>query len=100
MTDNDCENLNETAVDENEITEFLRSYDFMKLGQAVSHKNWQIAVMTAQRMQKEAARLGLDSFARQLTGIRQCAMQKQEKQAKDILALVIAKRAQMLNTAM
>lgn len=97
MTDN-CHEDSIKATDENEISDFLKSNDFMKLGQAISHRNWQIAVMTAQRMQKEAARLGLDAFARQLTGIRQCAMQKQEKQAKDILALIIAKRVQMIKT--
>lgn len=76
---------------------FLRSYDFMKLGQAINHQNWQAAAMTAQRMQKQAKELGLDTFDRQLTNIRQCMLHKQEKQVKDILAVMTAKRAQMLN---
>lgn len=75
---------------------FLKSYDFMKLGQALDHKNWQIAAMTLQRMQKSAQEAELDTFERQFVSIRQCVIHKQGKQAKDILALVIAKRAQLL----
>lgn len=75
---------------------FLQSYDFMKLGQAVNHRNWKVAAMTVQRMQSRIQELELDTFERQFTGIRQCILHKQERQAKDILALVMAKRAQML----
>lgn len=70
----------------------------MKLGQAVNHRNWQVAAMTVQRMQRSAKELNLDSFDRQLTNIRQCILRKQDRQAKDILAVMMAKRAQMLNT--
>ena len=76
--------------------EFLKSYDFMKLGQAINHKNWQVAAMTIQRMQGRVQELGLEMFERQCTGIRQCILHKNDKQAKDILALVMAKRAQLL----
>ncbi|MCM1175301.1 MAG: hypothetical protein NC341_09650 [Blautia sp.] len=77
---------------------FLKSYDFMKLGQAVNHKNWQAAAMAVQRMQNRVRELELDVFERQLTGIRQCILHKNDRQAKDILALVMAKRAQLLKT--
>lgn len=85
-------------MNENESArlEFLKSYDFMKLGQAVNHKNWQVAAMTVQRMQSRIKELELDVFERQFTGIRQCILHKNDKQAKDILALVMAKRAQFL----
>lgn len=76
---------------------FLKSYDFMKLGQALDHKNWQIAAMTVQRMQRGAQEAELTVFERQFSSIRQCIIHKQGKQAKDILALVTAKRAQLLN---
>ncbi len=76
---------------------FLHSYDFMKLGQAINHQNWQVAAMTVQRMQRNAQKLEMDAFVRQLTNIRQCIMHKQARQAKDILAVMMAKRAQMLN---
>ncbi len=76
---------------------FLKSYDFMKLGQAIEHGNWQMAAMTSQRMQKTAQELEMDMFVRQLANIRQCIMHKQGKAAKDILALMVARRTQMLN---
>lgn len=76
--------------------EFLKSYDFMKLGQAINHRNWQVAAMTVQRMHSRVRELGMDTFERQFTGIRQCILHKNDKQAKDILALVMAKRAQFL----
>lgn len=78
--------------------EFLQSYDFMKLGQAINHRNWQVAAMTVQRMQKRIGELELHTFERQFVGIRQCILHKQDKQAKDILALVMAKRAQLLKS--
>lgn len=82
---------------EEEQLSFLRSYDFMKLGQAINHQNWQVAAMTVQRMQKTAQELGMDMFERQLMNVRQCVIHKQARQAKDILAVMMAKRAQMLN---
>lgn len=78
------------------VEDFLTSYDFMKLGQALHHENWQIAMVTVQRMLKSVQGLGLDILERQLTGIRQCIIHKQARQAKDILALLTAKRAQLL----
>lgn len=81
---------------EQQIERFFRSYDFMKLGQAINHGNWQAAAMTAQRMSGSARELGLSSFESQLNGIRQCILHKQGKQAKDILALMSAKRVQWL----
>lgn len=76
---------------------FLRSYDFMKLGQALNRENWQIAMMTLQRMQKKTQELEFHVFDRQFMNIRQCIVHKQGKSAKDILALMMAKRAQLLN---
>lgn len=76
---------------------FLKSYDFMKLGQAINHQNWQVAAITLQRMQKNAQELELDSFVRQLGNIRQCVLHKQARQAKDVMAVMMAKRAQLLN---
>ncbi|MCM1038458.1 MAG: hypothetical protein NC314_01185 [Roseburia sp.] len=90
---NDMENI----TDKEQLQfNYLKSYDFMKLGQALNHNNWQIAAMTLQRMQKGAQEAELTIFERQFTNIRQCILHKQGKQAKDILALVIARRGQLL----
>lgn len=80
-----------------DILAFLESYDFMKLGQALNCENWQAAMMTLQRMQKKTQEINLDIFERQFMNIRQCIVHKQGKSAKDILAFVMAKRAQLLN---
>ena len=82
---------------ENAKQEFLKSNSFMKLGQAIEHGNWKVAAMTVQRMQKTVQELEMDTFARQLNNIRQCIIHRQGKQAKDILALMVANRAKMLN---
>lgn len=76
---------------------FLKSYDFMKLGQAINHENWQVAMMTLQRMQKKTQELEMNAFEKQFMNIRQCIVHKQGKPAKDILALIMTKRAQLLN---
>ena len=75
---------------------FLKSLDFMKLGQAIEHENWQVAGMTAQKMQKRAKEAGIDSFDRQLSNIKQCVAQRNKKQAQDILAVIVAKRTQLM----
>ncbi len=75
---------------------FLESLNFMKLGQAIEHENWQTASMTVQKMQKLSKEARIDTFERQLIHIKQCIGQRNKKQAKDILAVIIAKRTQML----
>lgn len=77
--------------------EFLKSKDFMKLGQAINHKNWQVAGMTCMRLQKNAAEAGITEFTLNLTGLKQCIIHKEAKQALDILAVVVSKRVKMLN---
>lgn len=81
-----------------ETTDFCKSLDFMKLGQAINRQNWQIAVSTLQRMQKQAKETGCDAFDRNFIQLKQCLMHKEQLAAKNILALIIAKRTQILNS--
>ena len=81
-----------------ETIDFCKSLDFMKLGQAINRENWQIAVGTLQRMQKKAGEAGCDTFDRNFIQLKQCLMHKEQLAAKNILALIIAKRAQILNS--
>lgn len=83
-------------VNEMDIEEFLKSKDFMKLGQAIEHGNWQVAGMTAQRMQKAAREAGTDAFDRQLISIKQCIAGRKKNEAQNALAFMISKRVQML----
>ena len=77
--------------------EFYKSLDFMKLGQAVNRGNWQVAAMTARRMEQNAKNAEISEFNQQFVGIRQCINRKDAIGAKQILAIMVAKRAKFLN---
>ena len=80
----------------NEQCQFINSLDFMKLGQAIDHEQWQAAAMIVRRMDMQAKQAGLTGFERQFTGIRQCINRKEKAQAKQVLSIVISKRVQMM----
>lgn len=79
-----------------EIQDFLKSKDFMKLGQAIEHGNWQVAGMTAQRMQKNAKEAGISDFDKQLIMIKQCIAGRKKTEAQNVLAAMVSKRVQMM----
>lgn len=79
------------------IDEFLNSYDFMRLGQALVQNNQNMAMMILTHLQRAAEDAGLnDMFGQNLQGIRQCVIGGEYKQAEDILAVVTAKRVKMI----
>ena len=80
-----------------EQIDFLKSLDFMKLGQAINRGLWQPAAMTIRRLDMKAKEAGMSDFERNFTGIRQCINRKDANEAKQILAVVINKRAKHLN---
>lgn len=82
---------------EDKKIEFYKSLDFMKLGQAVNRGNWQVAAMTARRMEQNAKNAEISEFNQQFVGIRQCINRKDVIGAKQILAIMVAKRAKFLN---
>lgn len=79
-----------------DVDEYLKSKDFMKLGQAIEHGNWQVAGMTAQRMQKNAKEAGISDFDRQLIMIKQCIAGRKKTEAQNVLAAMVSKRVQMM----
>ena len=79
-----------------DVIKFIKGYDFMRLGQAISHHQWQAAAMTIRRMEMQAKKPELAGFARQFAGIRQAIMRQNEREAKQILAQVTVKRVNML----
>ena len=79
-----------------ELTAFLESYDFMKLGQALHREQWNSVMMTLRRMDLTMKKLQTDSFARQVTGLRMAASARESIQAKQILSLMVARRVQLL----
>lgn len=80
-----------------EQIKFLKSLDFMRLGQAINRGQWQSAAMTIRRLDMEAKEVGMNDFERNFTGIRQCINRKDINEAKQILAVVVNKRAIHLN---
>ena len=80
-----------------EQIDFLKSLDFMKLGQAINRGQWQSAAMIIRRMDMKAKETGMNDFERNFTGIRQCINRKDANEAKQILAVVVNKRAKYLN---
>ena len=82
----------------NEQIEYLKSLDFMRLGQAINREQWQAAAMTIRRLDMKAKEVGMTDFERNYTGIRQCINRKDGNEAKQILAVVVNKRAKYLNS--
>ena len=79
-----------------EQCQFIKSLDFMKLGQSVNHEQWQSAAMLIRRMDSKAKEVGLNGFERQFTGLRQCINRKDKAQAKQVLSIVVNKRVQIM----
>jgi len=77
------------------LKQFLGSYDFMRLGQAVNAGRFESAAMCIRRMSMEAEKLGLECFQRPFTGLRQNIARKDMQEVKNILSLVIVKRIQL-----
>lgn len=76
---------------------FLKSHDFMRLGQAIEHDNYRIASMTIARMLGQAKELEDEFFIRQFTSLKMCVASQNKRQAKNVLSLIVNKRAQLLN---
>ena len=77
--------------------EFLKCMDFMRLGQAIDHKQWQSASMIVRRLDDMAREAGINDFERAFTGMRQSINRKDIYEAKQIMAIVVNKRAKYLN---
>lgn len=77
--------------------EFLHSFDFMKLGQAVNSNNKQAAVMIARRMEKAANEADLPNFARLISGIRMAMMSGSKSEALNIMTQLTNQRVRLIN---
>lgn len=81
-----------------ELTGFLVSFDFMKLGQAVSKGQWEAAMMALRRMEQKAKRLGIRCFDQPFSSLRQAILGRNVQQGKQIMAAVTAKRVRLRET--
>ena len=80
----------------NDVKTFIHSYEFMQLGQAVNRKQWQAAGMKIQKMSAKAKKLGMTGWENQFTGMKQNIARKNDREALQILSLMINKRVKLL----
>lgn len=83
-----------------EIEDFIKSFDFMRLGQAISNERWQSAAMIIQRMDRTAKSCGINNFEKQFTALRISINRKNVTDCKSILSGIINKRVQILKEIM
>jgi len=76
--------------------EFIKCMDFMKLGRAVNSENWQLAAMTAARMNRNCKEAQVTEMELPLSRMRQLVAARQKQEALNCLALITAKRVQLL----
>lgn len=87
---------NQSAEYIDEVRLFIKSLDFMRLGQAIKRQQWQAAAMKAGKMSQMSNRLGFVRFERPFTGIRQNINRKNENEALQALATIITLRVKIM----
>lgn len=88
--------MTEQEQKQQELAAFIKSYDFMRLGQAIHRGQWQSAAMTIRRMDLQAKKLELTAFARPFAGLKQAIACKNVQEAKQILTAVTTRRVKLL----
>lgn len=79
-----------------ELIAFLKSYDFMRLGNLVQQKNWNAAHMAVRRLKEQSEALELQDFARHFANIQRCLGSADQTSILNILTLVTTRRVQLL----
>lgn len=80
-----------------DVRNFIHSYEFMQLGQAINHKQWQTAGMKIQKMSAKAKNMGMTGWENLFTGMRQNIARKNDREALQILSTMTTKRVKLLN---
>ena len=78
------------------MIEFLKGPFFMRLGHQMQGNNWQGMCMGIRNMQQKCKELGITAFDRHLLQLRDAAMHRNINACKQILAMMVAKRVQLL----
>ncbi len=78
------------------VKAFFSSHDFMRLGQAIHHKQWQAASMKAMKMSNRARELGCVGIEKSLNGIRMNINCRNDQEALQLLSVLITKRVRIL----
>lgn len=84
-------------MENDKMQAFLDSFDFMRLGQAITHNNQNAAMMILSNLQSAAEEAGAaELFATEFKNLRGCILCGEVQNAQDILAVVTAKRVRLL----
>lgn len=78
---------------------FLKSFDFMRLGQAINNESWQLAAMIIQRMDKESKACGINDFDKYFKSLRISVNRRNKAECKNILSMVVGRRVHLLDIA-
>lgn len=79
-----------------ELSAFVKSMDFMKIGRAVSAKQWAVAMMTLRRMMQKGKELKLKNMEMLFLRLRKEIGEKNVVSVKNTLALLTQKRVQII----
>lgn len=82
-----------------QMERFLLSLDFMRVGQAVAHRQWQAAYMALNRLEKSRAEAGKDAegFQKPFYGLKMAIQSRNQLEAQQILSIIVNKRALFRN---
>ncbi|WP_461813100.1 hypothetical protein [Faecalimonas sp.] len=79
-----------------ELSAFVKSMDFMKIGRAVSAKQWPLAMITLRRMMQKGKELKIKNMEMVFLRLRKEIGEKNGVAVKNTLALLTQKRVQMI----
>lgn len=80
-----------------EKLEYVNDIDFMRMGQAIAHEQWQVAFMTLRRLEQRAKELGISDFGQQFLGLRYAIQREDIEEAKQVLTVITNKRVRVVN---
>lgn len=79
-----------------QIIDFLKSPVFMRLGHQMQGQNWQGMCMGIRNMQQKCKELEFTVFDRHLIQLRDAVMHRDQNGCKQVLAMMVTKRVQLL----
>lgn len=80
-----------------EKLEYMNDIDFMRMGQAIAHEQWQVAFMTLRRLEQRAREIEFHDFGQQFVGLRYAIQREDIEEAKQVLTLITNKRVRIIN---
>lgn len=79
-----------------ELEQFVRGQEFLRLGQTVTRGQWPAAMMAMRRIGQTMERLKMQSMKKFLPQLQNAFARKNTAQAKNVLALLTQRRVQII----